>query len=50
MRHHTKSPAQRASDIADREAKRVLRETGDHQLSTKVWLETYQSFLMELNS
>lgn len=49
MRYHTKDLGQRAYDIADHEAERVWRETGDYNLWLKTWLETYHSVLLEFN-
>ncbi len=49
MRHHTKDPAERAADIADREAEKEWKRTGPYGSGyEKVWLETYHQALREL--
>lgn len=47
MRHHTKDPGERASDIASADAQRVWRETGDYDTWFKTYQETRDSALME---
>jgi len=47
VRHRKTSPAQKAADIADREATIVWQTTHDFTKYMKCWLETYQQVLME---
>lgn len=48
MRYHTNNPAQRATDIANREAKIVWSSTHDFNQYVKCWIEVYNETLMEL--
>ena len=48
MRYHTNNPAQRAADIAEREAKIVWSKTHDFNQYTKRWIEIYNKTLIEL--
>jgi hypothetical protein len=44
---HTKDLAQRAVDIADREASKVWRETGNRRFSFATWIKTFEAALKE---
>jgi len=46
-KHHTKDPARRAADIADREAEKVYRESGDCSLYFPTWVGVYEAALKE---
>ncbi len=50
MQYHTNNPAQRATDIANREANIVYRETHDFNLYVKRWIEVYNETLMEFQN
>lgn len=50
MRNHTTDPGERATSIADREAKEVLEKTGDFREYFRVWLSVYKQSLLELVS
>lgn len=47
MRNHTTNPAERAASIADREAKKVWRETGNFKEYSRVWLSVYRQSVLE---
>lgn len=48
LHRRTSDPAQRAASIADKEAEKVWRETGDYKKQLAIWKETYDSALSEL--
>jgi hypothetical protein len=49
MKYHTTAIGQRAGDIADKEAERVWRATGDYDLWYETWMRVYYSVLLEFH-
>ncbi len=46
--HHTEDPGIRAADIADREAEKVWKQTGDFKLFLDTRREIFRAALAEL--
>ncbi len=47
LHHHTDNLAQKAADIADREAEKIWQQTHDFNQYTQTWLQVYQNVLRE---
>lgn len=50
LHHRTQDPSQRAADIAENEAERVWKRSGNYELWSRTLGQTYEKTLREIHS